>query len=50
MEKHCDICKKVVKETIHTQESWFVGYFESHKKGETKVICVDCKKKEKTLG
>lgn len=52
VEKHCDICKKVVKETIHTQDGWFVGYFESHKKGETIVVCADCKygKKKKTLG
>ena len=45
--KTCDKCGKEVKETIHTQAGWTIGYLESHRNGETTCVCVACIAKEK---
>lgn len=46
MEKKCNICKRDVKETIHTQDTWKVDYYTSVVEGKKETItCVDCNKK-----
>lgn len=46
MEKKCDKCGRKVKETVHTNDSWKVDYYErSVKDGPPAVVCADCKRK-----
>lgn len=42
MEKRCSKCNRIVQETVHTAKKATVDYFETHKKGETTVTCVNC--------
>jgi hypothetical protein len=42
MEKRCNTCGRVVKETVHTAKEAIVDYFETRGKGETRVTCVEC--------
>lgn len=40
----CNKCNRIVKETIHTAETWKVDYYQSSKDGENVITeCTDCK-------
>jgi len=47
VKKMCSKCGREVNETIHTQDSWIVDYYESVKADKAVIVlCFTCHKKK----
>ena len=46
MKKKCEICKKNVKETVHTSTNYKVDYYTIWKNEKQIDICAECFKKK----
>ena len=39
---YCDLCKREVHETVHTQAGYLVDYYTKVEPGKSTIICKDC--------